>query len=266
VPVSLSRRAFVHHAAGVGVSAAALVGAPARASAARPDASGVRAPLRAVLFDAFPVFDPRPVAALAEEEFPGRGAELTALWRTRQFEYTWLRTVAHDYADFWQCTGDALRFAAASLRLELGTARRDRLMGAYLALRPWPDAPAALGALRQAGVRLGFLSNFTPAMLDAVIGGSGLAGTFEHVLSTDRARTYKPDPRAYQLGASVFGLPREQILFAAFAGWDAAGATRFGYPTYWVNRMQAAPEELGAAPDGVGASLADLVAFVAARR
>jgi 2-haloacid dehalogenase len=85
-------------------------------------------------------------------------------------------------------------------------------------------------------------------------------------VSTDLARTYKPDPRAYQLGVDALGLPREQILFAAFAGWDAAGARRFGYPTFWVNRLQAPPEELGAPPDGVGASLDGLVAFVAPRR
>ena len=116
-------------------------------------------------------------------------------------------------------------------------------------------------------MRLGFLSNFTPAMLDAAIRSSGLGGVFEHVLSTDRVRTYKPDPRAYQLGLDAFRLPREQIVFAAFAGWDAAGAKRFGYPTYWVNRLQAPPEELGVpAADGAGHSLTDLLTFVSALR
>lgn len=260
-PASCTRRAFVHGAVG-GLGAAAVTGA---LGARRWD--GARAPVRAVLFDAFPVFDPRPVAALAEAEFPGRGAELTALWRTRQFEYTWLRSSMRDYADFWRCTDDALRFAAASLHLDLGGGRRDRLMGAHLALRPWPDAPPALRALRAAGVRLGFLSNFTPAMLDAALRGSGLRGVFEHVVSTDRNRTFKPDPAAYQLGVDALGVPRAEIVFAAFAGWDAAGAKRFGYPTYWVNRLQAPPEELGAPPpDGTGPTLSDLVAFVEARR
>lgn len=230
------------------------------------DVDARRAPIRAVLFDAFPVFDPRSVEAVVEAELPGRGAALTTLWRTRQFEYSWLRTAAHDYADFWQCTADALRFAAAALRLQLDAAQHDRLMHAYLTLEPWPDAPDALRTLRQNGLRLGFLSNFTPAMLDAAIGASRLQGMFEHVLSTDRARTYKPDPQAYQLGIDALGLPREQILFVAFAGWDAAGATRFGYPTYWVNRTQSPPEELGHSPEGTGHTLADLIAFLAARR
>ena len=263
----LDRREFVHRVAGaLGMTAAALM--PSSTSVL-PRHTGVvarRAGIRAILFDAFPVFDPRSVEATVEAELPGRSAALTTAWRTRQFEYSWLRTAAQDYADFWQCTADALRFAASSLHIELDATQFDRLMRAYLTLQPWPDAPAALRALRQDGLRLGFLSNFTPAMLDAAIDGNHLHGVFEHVLSTDRARTYKPDPRACQLGIDALGLPREQILFVAFAGWDAAGAARFGYPTYWVNRMQAPPEELGHSPEGTGHTLADLIAFLAARR
>jgi 2-haloacid dehalogenase len=260
----ISRRQFVYQmgVGGLGMTATRLLAANAVASTPATRDGPARAPVRAVLFDAFPVFDPRPVAALAEAEVPGRGAELTALWRTRQFEYSWLRVLANDYADFWQCTDDALRFAAASLNVQLSDVQHERLMNAYLALPPWPDAPAALGALRQAGVRLGFLSNFTPVMLEASLRRSGLADMFEHVLSTDRARTFKPDPRAYQLGVDTLRLPRDQIVFAAFAGWDAAGAKQFGYPTFWVNRMAAPSEELGVRPDAGGRSLADLVTFI----
>jgi 2-haloacid dehalogenase len=263
----LNRRTFIQHTAG---AAAACSLAPLRLSAGElahivPHHAG-SATIEAVLFDAFPIFDPRPVAALAETEFPGRGGELMSTWRTRQFEYQWLRAISNDYADFWQCTEDALRFAAASLRVELTPARRARLMQSFLELRPWPDVAASLRALQNAGVRLGMLSNFTPAMLDAALRRSDLEKTFEHVLSTDRARTYKPDPRAYQLGVDAFRLPRDRIAFAAFAGWDAAGAKHYGYPTFWVNRLQAPPEELGVVPDGSGTSMAELVTFVTARR
>jgi len=264
----LSRRQFVYQmgAGGVGIATTGLVGSSAVASATAIHHGAARASIRAVLFDAFPVFDPRSVAALAESELPGRGAELTTLWRTRQFEYSWLRVVTRDYADFWQCTDDALRFAAASLNVQLTAAQHERLMNAYLALPPWPDAPPALRALREAGVQLGFLSNFTPVMLEASLRRSGLADMFEHVLSTDRARTFKPDPRAYQLGVDTLRLPRDQIVLAAFAGWDAAGAKRFGYPTFWVNRMQVPPEELGVRPDASGRSLDELVTFVVGPR
>jgi 2-haloacid dehalogenase len=161
--------------------------------------------------------------------------------RARQFDYAWLRVVAGDYADFWRCTEDALRYAASSLRLDLTTERRERLMNAHLDLRPWPDVTSALALLRRSGVRLGLLSNFTELMLKASIRSSRLEGVFEHVLSTDQVQTYKPAPRAYQLGVDALGLEREQILFAAFAGWDASGAKRFGYPTFWVNRLDAVP-------------------------
>jgi 2-haloacid dehalogenase len=216
-----------------------------------------------VLFDAFAVFDPWPVAALAEQIFPGRGAELMTAWRTTQFQYAWLRVVARSYADFWRCTEDALRHAASALRLDLTSAQRDRLMQAHLSLRPWPEVPTALRTLRDARVRLGILSNFTAPMLAASIRSSGLHGVFERVLSTDQLSTYKPDPRAYALGAREFGLPRERIGFAAFAGWDAAGAKLYGYPTLWVNRLGAPADELGApAPDAIVRTLTELTSYV----
>jgi 2-haloacid dehalogenase len=249
---TVTRRAFTRQVA------SAVVGGTIASGAARPR-------IDAVLFDAFVVFDPWPVAALAERIFPGRGAELTAAWRTTQFQYAWLRVVARSYADFWHCTADALRHAASMLRLDLTPSRHERLMQAYLDLRPWPEVPPALRTLRASGVRLGILSNFTPEMLASSIRASGLRGVFDRVLSTDDVATYKPDPRAYLLGLHAFGLPRDRIAFAAFAGWDAAGAKLFGYPTLWVNRLGAPADELGApAPDTIVRSLTELVGFVQA--
>jgi 2-haloacid dehalogenase len=135
-------------------------------------------------------------------------------------------------------------------------------MEAYLKLRCWPDVPVALNSLRKAGIRLAFLSNMTAKMLEAGIRNSQLDGVFDHVLSTDRVKAYKPDPRAYQMGLDAFGFKPDQILFAAFAGWDAAGAKSFGYPTFWVNRQNQPSEELGVTLDANGRNLNDLVAFV----
>jgi 2-haloacid dehalogenase len=247
------RREFL--TTGLGLASALLMAAPGAAQ-------GRRTNFKAIAFDAFPVFDPRPVAALCEALFPGRGAELVNLWRLRQFEYTWLRTVANDYADFARVTDDALTFAAATLKLEMTAEKRARLGRAHFELKTWPDAIPALTKLRDSGVRLAFLSNFTPAMLHGCIGFAGLDGVFDQVLSTDTARTYKPDGRAYQLGVEALKLPREQILFVAFAGWDAAGARSFGYPTFWVNRLGLPPEALGVLPDATGTDLTDLLAFV----
>jgi 2-haloacid dehalogenase len=228
--------------------------------------TATRPEVKAIAFDAFPIFDPRPVFARAEQLFPGQGTDLSNAWRTRQFEYTWLRTVSQHYADFWQVTEDALTFAAKMLKLDLSQEKRQQLMGAYLELKAWPDVLPALGSLKEAGLRLALSSNFTPRMLAASIKSAGLEGMFEHILSTDQVKTYKPDPRAYQMGLDALRLTREEIVFVPFASWDAAGAKWFGYPTFWVNRLGLPVEELGVAPDASGENLADLVNFVRSKR
>lgn len=252
--MSLDRRSFL-------VGAASVAGyASSRAS----DRTSSWNQIKALAFDAFPIFDPGPVFAACEAAFPGQGAELAKLWRTRQFEYQWLRALGGRYEDFWRSTRGALDFAARSLRLHVPNDTAESLMSGFLSLRAWPDAPKALGALRRSGRKLAFLSNATPAILDAGIHGSGLDGVFDAVISTDRIRTFKPDPRAYQLGVDVLRLRKEEIMFVAFAGWDAAGAKWFGYPTFWNNRQGVPPEELNAAPDAVGESLAQLVQLLGA--
>ena len=254
----LDRREFFHVAAG-GVVASALL-SPLRAQAA------TQPQCKAIVFDAFPIFDARPVFGLAETLFPGKGTDLSNAWRTRQFEYQWLRALSGRYADFWRTTEDGLVFAANLLQLELTPAKRAQLLHAYLGLKAWPDVASALGALKEAGIRLAFLSNMTTKMLDAGIKNAELDGVFEHVLSTDQIRAYKPDPRAYQIAIDAFKVKREEIIFAAFAGWDAAGAKWFGYPTFWVNRLNLPAEELGVAPDATGRDLTDLLRFVKTRR
>ena len=245
-----TRRQFSGSVAGLGLFAKPATAGP------------IKAPIKAMAFDAFAIFDPSPIFELTEKLFPGKGAVLANLWRARQFEYAWLRTITQQYADFWQVTEDALVFAAQTLRLDLTSEKRVQLMSSYLSIRGWADAGAALRSLKNSGIRLALLSNLTAQMLKAGIGNAGLEEVFEHVLSADRVRTYKPDGRAYQMGVDAFQLQRGEILFAAFAGWDAAGAKRFGYPTFWVNRENRPSEQLGTTADAVGVGLNDLVHYV----
>jgi 2-haloacid dehalogenase len=254
----LNRREFLH-LTGRGIVAGAFL-SPLTALAA------TQSQVKAVAFDAFAIFDPRPVFNLVETLFPGKGIELNNAWRTRQFEYQWLRAFATRYADFWQTTEDALVFAAKLVKLEMTAQEREQLMQAYLRLKAWSEVPSVLHSLQETGIRLAFLSNMTVKMLEAGIENASLKGIFEHVLSTDRLRTYKPDPRAYQLAIDTFRLKREEILFVAFAGWDAAGAKWFGYPTFWVNRLALPEEELGVTSDATGHDLTNLVSFVTALR
>lgn len=223
------------------------------------------AKIEVVLFDAFPVFDPRPIFEGLESVAPGRGKELGDLWRNRQFEYTWLRTVAGEYEDFWKVTRDGLLYASEALKVPLTPRQVEKIMSGYLTLKAWPDAPAALETLKAEGLRLAFLSNFTPRMLRSAVASAGLDDTFEQTISTDLVRTYKPDPRAYRLAIETLAVPRDRILFVPFAGWDAAGAKWFGYETFWVNRLDTPPEVLGVKADGVGRNLDDLVAYLRLR-
>jgi 2-haloacid dehalogenase len=217
---------------------------------------------RAIALDGLVVFDTRRVQNVAEERFPGFGAALVTAWRSRQFEYQWLRTTGEQYSDFLSVTNDSLEFAARSLGLELSAETRAALLDVYVALDAWPDAAKALHALRESGMKLAFLSNMTAAMLNDGIARAGFGGLFDYVLSTDAVRAFKPSPNAYALGPRVLGFPKESILFVASAGWDAAGARWFGYPTYWVNRNAAPHESLGARADGAGPDLSSLVQYV----
>ena len=220
--------------------------------------------IKAVAFDALTIFDLRPVTAAVKALFPDQGEALATAWRTRQFEYCWLRTLNRSYVDFWQVTEEALIFAFKAAKIDLPAATRAELMAEFLRLKPWPDAIAALQVMRDAGLRLAYLSNFTPRMMQVNTEAAGASGLFEHQLSTDRVQAYKPDPRAYEMAERAFGVAREEIVFAAFGGWDVAGAKSFGLETFWVNRADAVLEELGVKPDRVGRTLQDLAAYVTA--
>ena len=259
--LGFSRRTLIGMAAVVGVG----VGVPSPASAV-PSPAGLGNPIRAVAFDAFTVFDRQPVNDAAEDVFPGSGAALTDAWSVRQFEYTWLRTLTRAYADFWTVTQDALDFAAQKTGLELTAAARERLMATWLELKAWPEAPAALRQLKGRGLRLAFLSDATAVMLDSWVENSGLRDVFDPHLSTDRVQAFKPDPSAYQMGVTAFGVPRAQIAFSAHGGWDAVGASVYGYRTFWVNRTHSPPERLTAAAEASGVDLNDLVAFIDQRQ
>ena len=218
--------------------------------------------IKAIGFDAFTICSPFSVDAVSEENVPDKGAQLASAWRTRIFEYCWQRTLNRTYVDFWQVLDDALTFAFKAAKTELKPDGRAKLMDAFLQLKPWPDSAEALQSMRKAGIRLAYVSNLTSKMIDTVSQDAGIAGYFEHVLSTDRVKAYKTDPRAYKMAEEAFKLPRKSIVFAAFGGWDAAGAKSFGLNTFWVNRAGAPMEELGVEPDATGTTLIELARYV----
>lgn len=260
-PFTLQRREFLTLLAG-GTAASIMATAPL-ALAARTIKPPMGHPkFKAVAFDAFTVFDPRPIFALVEKLFPGQGTEFGRVWRNKQFDYAWVHMMAGHYEDFWKVTQDALVYSAHMLKVDLTKEKREQLLAACLTLKAWPDATASLQVLKGMGVKLAFLSNFTPMMLEANIKSAGLEGMFDKVISTDSEKTYKPEPHAYQMAITALALRREDILFAPFAGWDTAGAKMFGYKTFWVDRIDLPPDELGVLPDATGTTLADVVNYV----
>jgi 2-haloacid dehalogenase len=224
--------------------------------------TGAAPRFKAIAFDYLVLFNADSVVTEVERVFPGRGVELANLWRTRQFEYSWLRAMSGRYVDFMAITSDALLYAAHALNLELTAETKQQLLDAYLRLSPWPDTVDALRRLKASGIHIITIANFSPTMLTSNAERAGVAGLFDALISTDANHTYKPDPRAYQLGMERLQLPKKDILFVAFGGWDAAGAKSFGYPTFWVNRLKQPFEELGVHPDQTSATLEGLLNFV----
>ena len=222
--------------------------------------------VNAVLFDAYgTLFDVHSVIALAESFFPGQGMALSQAWRSRQLEYTWIRTLSSRYVDFWKVTGDALAWAVESMRLPITSEQNDALLDAYLHLQPFPENLDVLRGLHGAGFILGTLSNGSPAMLESAIDHAGMRELLSHVLSVDTIKRFKTDAAAYALGTDAIGAAPQWIAFVSSNCWDAIGATWYGYRTFWVNRTGAPLDRLDVQPEGVGRSLLDLPAFLDTR-
>ena len=219
--------------------------------------------IRGVAFDAYgTLFDVYSVGAKAEQLFPGQGAALASLWRQKQIEYTFLRTLSHRYKPFLGVTEDALGFACAQLGLDLPPQSRRQLMNEYTCLSPFPENLAALRDLRSIGLPLAILSNGTPEMLQSAIESAGMEGLFDHVLSVDAVGQYKTSDAAYGLGPAAFGCPAAEILFVSSNGWDVSGAAWYGYTAFWINRSGQPLEALDVVPERIGRSLSEVVDFV----
>ena len=210
-------------------------------------------PPKAFLFDAYgTLFDVHSVIE-AGRAVTADPQALSTLWRQKQLEYTWLRSLMGRYEDFWAVTEAALRFALRRLGIAAAEAQVQALMDAYLSLACFPEVKAALASLK--GARLGILSNGSPRMLEAAVRSSGLTASLEHVLSVDAVNTYKPSPNVYELGPRAFELAADEIMFVSSNAWDIAGAKAFGFLTCWCNRANAPMEELGLTADYEVASL-----------
>ncbi len=208
--------------------------------------------LEALVFDAYgTLFDVKSVYTTCEAVFPGKGEEITRLWRSKQLEYSWLRSLMNRYEDFWKVTEDGLRYTCLFLGLEPNQGQIDTMMQAYSRLELYSDVLPGLEKLAQSGKKCAILSNGTPAMLKAVVENAGIGDKLAAILSVDEVKRYKPDAAVYALAASRLGVAKEKIGFVSSNGWDAAGAKSFGFQVFWINRTGAPLEELGVKPDKI---------------
>lgn len=222
--------------------------------------------IRACVFDAYgTLFDVHTAIAAHRARLGSQAEAVSATWRSKQLEYTWLRSLMGRHADFWKVTEEALAFALER-HLEPGVIQPDLpglLMQAYLQLSPYPEVQKTLQTLNQRAYRLAILSNGTPSMLEAAVTHGGLAGAFESVLSVESVGIYKPDRRVYQLAVEHLELAREQILFLSSNAWDVAGAANFGFRVVWVNRFSQPAERLPGTPSAELRDLAGLPELLA---
>jgi 2-haloacid dehalogenase len=227
-------------------------------------ADATLAGIKACVFDAYGTLFDFASAARACPDVPPEAAErLSALWRDKQLQYTWLLAAQGRHADFLQVTADALDFTLETLALTR-SALRERLLDLYLRLVPFPEVPETLAQVRAAGLATAILSNGTPAMLAAAVGAAGLNDLFDAVLSVEEVGAFKPDPRVYQLAVDRLGTPAASIAFVSSNGWDAQAASAFGIQVVWCNRYGQRRERLPGAPDREITTLADLPALVGA--
>lgn len=256
----MSRRNFLRVLGATALTAACGPSIRSVASRAGAQTQTSRRAVRAVTFDLFTIFDPRAVEQRVNALL-GNTEGFAATWKSRLFEYSWLRAASGQYVDFERLVQDSLRYAATTHGVALEPQTQAQLARTFVELTPWPDSLAALHELKGRGLVLAPLANFTPHMIEALLSQAQLRELFDTLISTDFARTYKPDPRAYALAESRLGLQRHEIAFAAFGGWDAAGARWYGYPTYWVNRLNVPAEELRPA-DATGPDLTSLARWL----
>lgn len=251
----MNRKAFIHI---TGLTATGLLLSPLVSFAHDPGKTRIRA----IAFDAFPIFDPRPIFQTINDLYPEQGKQIIEIWLTKQFGYQWLRLAGHRYKNFESIAKDALDFAFMQCKIEADKKSTDLIMSKYKHLTIWDDVVSSLEQLKQRGIKICFLSNMTESMLRQGLQNANIEEYFDHVISTDKHQTYKPSPNAYQMGMEELKLKKEEILFVPFAGWDMAGAKWFGYPTFWVNRLNTIADKLDAEPDGTGTNLSDLIKFI----
>ncbi|MAF96505.1 MAG: haloacid dehalogenase type II [Rhodospirillaceae bacterium] len=203
----------------------------------------------ACVFDAYgTLFDVAAAAARCRDALGDKADELSAIWRTRQLEYTWLRSLMQEYVEFRQVTGDGLDYALAALGIE-DDALRQRLMDIYMRLDAYPEVKDVLTALKSGAIKTAILSNGSPEMLSSAVDNAEIGDLLDDVFSVDSIGVYKPHPSVYQMAVDGLGVDAGRICFMSSNAWDAAAGANFGYRVVWVNRFGQPQERIPGNPE-----------------
>ncbi len=205
--------------------------------------------IKACVFDAYgTLFDVHSAVGKYREQLGDKADQVSMLWRTKQLEYTWLRSLMKHHADFWQVTRDALDFAFDAHKIK-DPDLKHRLTNAYLTLNAYPEVPQALSVLKNRGFKLAILSNGTPEMLSAGVKNSGIEDLIDASISVEDIGIFKPDFKVYQLAVDQLNVRAHEIIFQSSNAWDASGASAFGFNVAWINRFGQSKERLPGTPD-----------------
>ncbi|MCP4330847.1 MAG: haloacid dehalogenase type II [Alphaproteobacteria bacterium] len=214
--------------------------------------------IKACVFDAYgTLFDFNAAAAHCRDDLGEHVDRLSQIWRTKQLQYTWLRSLMGDYVNFWQVTGDGLDYAFAELGLD-DPGLRAKLMQLYMNLDAYPEVKPMLERLKAGGMKTAILSNGTPEMLDSAVANAGIGDLLDDILSVEDVGIYKPHPSVYQLAVDRLDVKPKEVCFQSSNSWDAVAAAFFGFRVVWINRFGQAREVLSAQPDREVRTLADL--------
>ena len=248
-------------------AAAAIAGsAMAATTAAAETAPGQFRSIKALAFDAYgTLFDVFSVTALCEQLFTGKGNQLAQIWRTKQLQYSLLRTTMGRHRDFWGLTEDGLVWAAKNLQLDLTAEKKKQLMDAYLSLAAFPDVKPGLETLKKDGIKLAILSNGEPRMLEAAAKSAGIRDLLDDIVSVEEVKVFKASPRVYNLAPERLKVTNPELGFISANNWDICGAASAGLRTFWIQRSAAeVPEELGFRADTTVKALTDLAPLLRA--
>ncbi len=213
--------------------------------------------IKAVVFDAYgTLYDVHSIVRKCEKIYPGKGYQISQVWRQKQLEYSWLRSLMDRYQDFWSLTGDALSYALDELNLQYSKGTIEDILNEYLYLDLYPEVVETLHAFRP--WKLAILSNGSPKMLKELAVNTNLDKHIDAIISVDSLKTYKPKANVYNLAVENLGVNKNEILFVSSNGWDVAGSKSFGFTVGWINRLNKPVERLGIEPNYIVSNLAEL--------